>query len=239
MSKIIPAIDLINGKCVRLTEGDYNSEKVYFTNPLEVAQDFEAKGAKRLHIIDLDAAKSGTSHNLKIINSIIRKTSLKVQVGGGLKKTEQISKLLDIGADRIIVGSKAQRDRSGTIKWIEKFGSDKIIIGADVRNGKIAINGWLDTSKDNISEFIFYYSSHGANLFLCTDILKDGKLEGPSTQLYNSLLQKFPEISLIASGGVSSEEDIKILVHSGVSDIVVGKAIYEGKINISQILNKY
>lgn len=239
MNMIIPAIDLINGKCVRLTEGDYKQEKIYFTNPLEVAQGFEEKGAKRLHIVDLDAAKTGTPQNLKIINSIIRKTNLKVQVGGGLKKTVQVEKLFEIGADKVIVGSKAQSDKEGTIKWIKKFGPEKIIVGADVRNGKIAINGWLDTSNDDITEFIFYYTSHGANQFLCTDILKDGKLEGPSFELYNSLLQKFPKINIIASGGVSSEKDIKMLVQAGISQIVIGKAIYEGKIDIDQILNKY
>ena len=239
MSKVIPAIDLINGKCVRLIEGDYSKEKIYSSNPLDVAKGFEQKGAERIHIIDLDAAKNGSSGNLKIINSIVNKTSLKVQVGGGLKKTAQVERLFQIGADKIIVGSKAQRDKSGTIKWIKKFGAEKIIIGADVRNGKIAINAWLDTSQDDITEFMFYYLTHGAKYFLCTDIMKDGKLEGPSFLLYNSLLNKFPNANIIASGGVSSEEDIEILAQSGVDYIVVGKAIYENRVDIEKILAKY
>lgn len=239
MNKVIPAIDIIDGKCVRLTKGEYETKKVYSEDPLEMARKYESLGARRIHIVDLDAARKGSSENKPLIKKIIKETSLHVQTGGGVRKRSDLEALLKVGCSRVIIGSKAQTDRKEVAMWIKEFGADNIIIGADVRNNKIAIHGWLDTSQDDITDFIYYYQTVGAKHILCTDIMKDGFMDGPSYELYNNLINKFPDMNIIASGGVATENDIKSLIEIGMNQIVVGKAIYEGTINLEEVLKKY
>lgn len=239
MSKIIPAIDIIEGKCVRLTKGDYNTSKVYNEDPVHQAKIFEEMGACRLHIVDLDAAKSGNSGNKTIIKRIIKETQLDVQIGGGIRTRDQCNTLIELGASRLIIGSKAQTDKQEVALWLEEFGPEALVFGADVRNGKIAIHGWLDTSQEDIADFLFYYTSHGGKHFLCTDILKDGTLNGPATEMYINLMHKFPDVNLIASGGVSCEQDLNELVNIGMEEIVVGKAIYESRLDLKKIFKAF
>lgn len=235
MSIVIPAIDIINGKCVRLSKGDYNTEKVYGDDPLEMALLFKEKGATRIHIVDLDAARTGKQSNVFAIQKIIDHSGLKVQVGGGVRNRMDVIAWLNAGAEKVIVGSTAQKDKPEVSSWIGEFGSDKIIIGADVKDGFIAVHGWVESSEDRIENFIEYYVDKGARYFLCTDIMQDGMLQGPSLELYQNLLKQFADIQLIASGGVSSNDDIKNLETIGIKMAVVGKAIYEGKVNIDTL----
>lgn len=235
--KWIPAIDLINGTCVRLTKGEFDKSTKYNTDPVEIAKKYEIAGADRIHIVDLDAAR-GTGSNKKIILAIQSQTNLKIQTGGGIHTREKVDAFIDAGIDAVIIGSAAQKSRDEVKKWVSEYGPDKIIIGADVRNRKIAIDGWLSTSEENITDFIMEYKMAGATTFLCTDIQKDGTLSGTSNILYKSLMSKFPEVQLIASGGVSGIRDLELLDAMGMYACVVGKALFERKITLSEMFRK-
>lgn len=238
VSKIYPAIDIINGQCVRLSKGDYNTVKIYDSDPLEVALQFQAAGAKFLHVVDLDAAKDPVNNNRKLISSLIINTNLLIQTGGGIRKSDDVSELLDLGADRLIIGSVAVTKREDVYQWISTYGSERIVIGADVMDKKIATHGWLNVTQENISDFIRDYMLHGATTFLCTDISKDGMLSGSAVDLYQELLELFPDAGLVASGGVTTIEEVEHLTSIGMESIIIGKAIYEGKIKTSELFNQ-
>lgn len=239
MITIIPAIDLINGQCVRLTKGDYKTQKVYDHDPVAVAKLFERAGATHLHIVDLDAAKGLIDFNLDTIASIIRNTHLEIEVGGGIRKYSQIEHLLRIGAKKVIIGSMAQKEKSEVSEWIERAGADQIIIGADVSNGYISIHGWQEESTEKIEAFLSFYYDIGVKNFLCTDVAKDGMLEGPAIDLYTQLMKLYSDINIIASGGVSSIDDLKILDEIGMKQAIVGKAIYENKIDLGEAIKTF
>ena len=233
--QIIPAIDLIDGKCVRLTQGDYSLKTIYNENPLEVAKEFEDAGLNRLHLVDLDGAKAGAIKNWKVLESITSNTSLVIDFGGGIKKEEDVKIVLESGAALATVGSIAVKDETTFVGWLKQFGADKFLLGADVKNEKIAVGGWLETTDIWIYDFIEKYSNHGVQQIFCTDVSKDGKLEGPSTELYKNILQKFPNLHFIASGGVSSMKDLDELAAIGCNGAIVGKAIYEGLITLNEL----
>ncbi|MGQ1787042.1 1-(5-phosphoribosyl)-5-[(5-phosphoribosylamino)methylideneamino]imidazole-4-carboxamide isomerase [Saccharicrinis sp. GN24d3] len=235
---IIPAIDIIDGKCVRLSQGDYEQKKIYNENPLEVAQMFQDHGIKRLHLVDLDGAKASKIINYKVLEKIASKTSLIIDFGGGLKTNEDLRIAFESGARMITGGSIAVKNKEVFTGWIEKYGSEKIILGADVKNEMIAVSGWTETSDLELIPFVQDYISKGISKVICTDISKDGMLQGPATELYKKMLDEFPELYLVASGGLSSLEDIDRLVEAKVSAVITGKAIYEGKIGLKQ-LEKY
>lgn len=235
---IIPAIDIIDGKCVRLSQGDYNQKKVYNENPLDVAQMFEDHGIKRLHLVDLDGAKAGNIVNYKVLETIASKTSLVIDFGGGLKSNEDLRIAFESGAQMITGGSIAVKNPEVFGGWIEKYGAEKIILGADVKDEKIAVGGWIETSDLDLMPFVNGYREKGITKVICTDISKDGMLQGPSVALYKKMLGEFPDLYLVASGGLSSMEDIDSLVEAGVPAVITGKAIYEGKIDLKQ-LEKY
>ncbi len=235
---IIPAIDIIEGKCVRLSQGDYNQKKVYNENPLEVAKMFEEHGIKRLHLVDLDGAKAGNIVNYKVLETIATKTDLIIDFGGGLKSNEDLKIAFESGAQMITGGSIAVKNSEVFTGWIEKYGAEKIILGADVKDEKIAVGGWIETSDLDLMPFVKGYKDKGITKVICTDISKDGMLQGPSTALYKKMLQEFPDLYLVASGGVSSMTDIDQLVEAKVPAVITGKAIYEGKIDLKQ-LEKY
>lgn len=240
MIEIIPAIDIIDGKCVRLSQGDYNQKKVYNTNPLEVAKSFEDAGVKRLHLVDLDGAKAKHIVNWKVLETIASKTNLVIDFGGGLKSDEDLRIAFECGAQMITGGSIAVKDKDVFINWIEKFGADKIILGADVKDNKIAVSGWKEDSGLDIIDFVGAYVELGVTKVISTDISKDGMLEGPSFELYENLQSNFSDLYVIASGGVSNMDDILRLQDKNVPAVITGKAIYEGKITLEQIkeLNK-
>ena len=233
----IPAIDLINSTCVRLTKGEFDKSTFYNTNPVEIAKKYEDAGAEFIHIVDLDAAR-GTSSNKKIIFDIQRETNLKVQTGGGIRTRDQLEDFLNAGIHSVIVGSTALKEREEVKKWISDFGYEKVIIGADVRNKKIAVDGWLSTSEENIEDFIFEYKQAGATRFLCTDIQKDGMLEGTSNLMYRNLMGKFPDLELIASGGVSCMRDLELLEEMDMYACVIGKALFENRIPLNLLFPK-
>ena len=233
--KIIPAIDLINGNCVRLTKGDYATEKVYNTDPVEVAKQFESAGFTRLHVVDLDGAKAGKVINLSTLQNICSNTSLQVDFGGGIKTREDLNKVLDAGAHQVTIGSLAAKDPQTVQNWIEEFGSEKFILGADALNGKIAVNGWVDDSGIDLFEFIEGYYSKGIRHVLCTDISKDGMLQGTSNELYERIMKVYPDLFLIASGGVSGIQDVEELIRLNIPSVVIGKALYEGRINLNEL----
>lgn len=233
MIEIIPAIDLIDGKCVRLSQGDYEQKKVYNENPLEVARMFEDAGIKRLHLVDLDGAKANHIVNYKVLEQIATKSNLIIDFGGGLKSDEDLKIAFSSGAQMITGGSIAVKNPDTFTSWIEKFGSGKIILGADVKDEKIAVGGWLETSTLDLLPFISNYKQKGISKVICTDISKDGMLQGPSLELYRKIMDKFNDLYLIASGGVSSIEDIEQLNEAGIPAVITGKAIYEGKIQLS------
>ncbi len=235
--RIIPAIDIIDGKCVRLTKGDYNTEKVYSTNPLEVAKNYEANGIKYLHLVDLDGAKSSNIVNHKILHDIATQTSLKIDFGGGIKTDEDARIAFDNGATQITGGSIAVQNPDLFQSWIEKYGSDKIILGADSLHRKIATHGWLKQSELDVIDFINEYQGRGISYVICTDISKDGMLQGPSINLYSEILYN-NKVKLIASGGVSSIQDVYELAEIGCEGAIIGKAIYENRISMKQ-LNKF
>lgn len=235
MIDLIPAIDIIDGKCVRLTKGDYNNKTIYNNNPVEVAREFEALGFKRLHVVDLDGAKSKHIVNAQVLKNITTATSLTVDFGGGIKSDEDIETALANGAEMVTIGSIAVTNPDLCQKWIEQYGAERIILGADVRDRKISINGWMDNSEEELITFLKKYIDMGVRNILCTDISKDGTLQGPATSLYKEIIETFPEVYLIASGGVSSNEDIRELENNSIPAVVFGKAFYEGKIDVSKL----
>lgn len=232
---IIPAIDIIDGKCVRLTEGDYSQKKIYNEHPLEVAKQFEDAGLKRLHLVDLDGAKAGAVKNWKVLETIAGKTSLVIDFGGGIKTDKDVKIVFDSGASLATVGSIAVKNEEEFVKWLLQFGAEKFLLGADVKNEKIAIHGWQETSDIWIYDFIEKYIGKGVQQLFCTDVSKDGRLEGPSTDLYKSILERFPKLYFIASGGVSSMKDVESLEKIGCKAVIIGKAIYENRISLSEL----
>ena len=235
---IIPAIDLIDGQCVRLTKGDYDKKKIYSSNPLEIALNFEKIGFKRLHLVDLDGAKAGKVINGDILKSICKNTLLEVDFGGGIKTDSDLEIVFEAGAKQATIGSLAVKEPQKMKEWILKYGADKFILGADVKEGKIAIGGWLETSDIDLIPFIQRYFDLGIRTVLCTDISKDGMLSGPAFELYEEIMKQFPDLNLIASGGVSNIEDIQKLCTLNIPSVVVGKAIYENRIDLVD-LRKY
>ncbi|MFZ6010912.1 MAG: 1-(5-phosphoribosyl)-5-[(5-phosphoribosylamino)methylideneamino]imidazole-4-carboxamide isomerase [Bacteroidota bacterium] len=233
--KIIPAVDIIKGQCVRLTQGDYDTKKVYYEDPLEVAKMFEDAGIQYLHLVDLDGAKAGQVTNWDVVKSIAGNTRLHVDFGGGIKTEKEISKLFDLGVRQVNLGSIAVKSPEVVYGWIEKFGPDKIILSADVKNNKVAISGWLEDSAILITDFIERYLQHGIRHITCTDISQDGMLSGPNIELYKNLSKLYPTIKFIASGGVSSLDDLKALKKVAVDGVIVGKAIYEGRIPLHEL----
>ena len=232
---IIPAIDIIEGKAVRLTQGDYSQKKVYNEHPIEVAKQFEDAGLKRLHLVDLDGAKDGKVRNWKILELLASKTSLIIDFGGGIKTEKDVEIVFDSGASLATIGSIAVKNEEEFVKWLHKFGADKFLLGADVKNEKIAVAGWIETTDIRIYDFVEKYIQHGVRQIFCTDVSKDGKLEGPSLDLYKNIISKFPDLHFIASGGVTSMKDLEDLRQIGCSAAIVGKAIYEGRIKIGEL----
>jgi len=232
--RIIPAIDIINGKCVRLTKGDYSTQKIYNENPLEVAKEFEANGIKYLHLVDLDGAKSKHIVNHKVLEAISKNTSLKIDFGGGIKSNEDVKVAFENGAQQITAGSIAVQNAELFLTWITTYGSDKIILGADANNRKIATQGWLENSETDVLDFITGYEQKGVQYVVCTDIAKDGMLQGTSNELYQEILQKC-KVKLVASGGVSSMNDLLKLKEIGCEGAILGKAIYEHKITLKEL----
>lgn len=235
MIEIIPAIDIIGGQCVRLTKGDYDQKKVYADHPADMARLFEQLGAKRLHVVDLDGAKSKHVVNIDTLRSIARQTQLRIDFGGGIKSDDDICAAFDAGASMVTVGSLAVTQPQVLERWLNTYGPDKIILGADTRDGLISINGWKENSDTSLMRFLDHYTAMGVTQVLCTDISKDGTLQGPAIDLYKSIMARFPHLHLIASGGVSSNSDILALQEAGIPAVVFGKAFYEGRINLKTL----
>lgn len=233
--RIIPAIDIIDGKCVRLSKGDYNTKIIYNENPLEVAKEFEAHGIEYLHLVDLDGAKSSQIVNYKILEQIATQTSLKIDFGGGLKADSDLKIAFESGANQITGGSIAVKNRELFGKWIAEYGADKIILGADANNEKVAVSGWLEDSNEDLIPFIQDYQNKGIQYVICTDIAKDGMLEGPSFDLYAKILNENNSLKLIASGGISTFDELPRLAELGCEGTIIGKAIYEGRISLKQL----
>jgi phosphoribosylformimino-5-aminoimidazole carboxamide ribotide isomerase len=232
--RIIPAIDIINGKCVRLTKGDFNTQKIYNENPLEVALEFEDSGIEYLHLVDLDGAKSGKITNSKILELITSKTNLKVDFGGGIKTDQDIQTAFDCGASQVTGGSIAVKNPAVYLSWLEKYGSERIILGADFINEKIATNGWQESSQLDLYDFILEYFRKGIRYVISTDISKDGMLKGPALETYKLIMNQVP-VHLIASGGITTMEDLHTLKQAGCEGAIVGKAIYEGRITLKDL----
>ena len=232
--RIIPAIDIIEGKCVRLTKGDYNTKKVYNENPLEVAKEFEANGIKHLHLVDLDGAKSKRIINYKILEKIANGTSLKIDFGGGLKSDEDLKIAINSGAKQVTGGSIAAKNRSLFIDWLQKYGGETIILGADCKDKMIATDGWLESSELELIDYIQGYEKEGVQYVICTDIAKDGMLQGPSIDLYKEVIRS-TKVNLIASGGISNLQDLIDLKNIGCEGAILGKAIYEGKVSLKEL----
>ncbi|PBI90290.1 1-(5-phosphoribosyl)-5-[(5-phosphoribosylamino)methylideneamino] imidazole-4-carboxamide isomerase [Flavobacterium sp. ACN2] len=235
--RIIPAIDIIEGKCVRLSKGDYDTKIIYNENPLEVAKSFEAHGIEYLHLVDLDGAKSSKIVNYKILEQIANQTSLKIDFGGGLKSDDDLRIAFESGANQITGGSIAVKNRAIFEKWISEYGSEKIILGADAKDEKIAVSGWLEESNEDLVPFIQDYQSKGIQYVICTDIAKDGMLQGPSFDLYSKILAEAEGVKLIASGGISTFDELPKLAELGCEGTIIGKAIYEGRISLKQLEN--
>lgn len=232
---IIPAIDIIDGKCVRLTKGDYNQVKEYADNPVEVAQNFEKAGIRRLHVVDLDGAKARHVVNQDTLRSIASNTNLEIDFGGGVKTREDLELVLAAGAKQVTAGSIAASNQEEVKGWIAEFGPEKIVLGADVLDEKVMVSGWQESSGLDLMEFVAYYVSLGIAYVICTDISKDGVLEGPSFGLYEKILKRFPELKLIASGGVSCKQDLVRLKAQGLYGAIVGKAFYEGRLTLEEL----
>ncbi len=232
---IIPAIDIISGKAVRLTKGDYNQKKEYADNPLEVAKTFESAGITHLHVVDLDGAKASKPENLSILKEITSQTNLSVDFGGGVKSNESLEMVLQAGAKQVTAGSIAAKHPELVYEWIEKYGADKIILGADVMNEKVAISGWQEDSGLDLFPFLERYLERGVVYCICTDVSKDGMLQGPSVELYKKILKQFPKLKLIASGGVAELKDLHELQDIGAYGAIVGKAYYEGRITLEDL----
>ncbi|MBP5259827.1 MAG: 1-(5-phosphoribosyl)-5-[(5-phosphoribosylamino)methylideneamino]imidazole-4-carboxamide isomerase [Paludibacteraceae bacterium] len=237
MIELIPAIDIINGQCVRLSKGDYDTKKVYNTHPLEVAKAFEDHGVKRLHLVDLDGAKAQHIVNHRVLEQIATGTGLTIDFGGGLKSDDDLRIAFECGASMITGGSIAVKQPEVFLRWLQTYGAAKIILGSDAKNGKIALNGWQEGSEVELMDFLSDYRKKGVTQTICTDIAKDGMLQGPSTELYQRILTAHPDLYLIASGGVSSMDDIRSLDAAGVPAVIFGKAIYEGRISLKELGN--
>lgn len=233
--ELIPAIDIIDGKCVRLTKGDYCQKKVYNDDPVAQAKEFEKLGMKRLHVVDLDGAKAKHVVNVDVLRGITAATGLKVDFGGGIKSDDDIEKAFAAGASLVTIGSIAVSQPDTFMRWLDRYGADKVILGADVRNGLVSINGWKEDTSEKLLPFLARYVKAGVKNVLCTEISRDGTLSGPSTDLYREVMEAFPGIHLIASGGVGRNEDIIELDEAGIPAVVFGKAWYEGKINLEEL----
>lgn len=233
--ELIPAIDIIDGKCVRLTKGDYGQKKVYNDEPVAQAKEFEKLGMKRLHVVDLDGAKAKHVVNVDVLRGITAATGLKVDFGGGIKSDDDIEKAFAAGASLVTIGSIAVSQPDTFMRWLDRYGADKVILGADVRNGLVSINGWKEDTSEKLLPFLARYVKAGVKNVLCTEISRDGTLSGPSTDLYREVMEAFPGIHLIASGGVGRNEDIIELDGAGIPAVVFGKAWYEGKINLEEL----
>ena len=236
MIELIPAIDIIEGKCVRLTQGDYDTKKVYNEEPLEVAKMFEDYGIRRLHVVDLDGARQGRIINYRILERLATYTSLVIDFGGGLKQDNDLEIAFESGAQMVTGGSIAVKNPNTFKSWISKFGSEKIILGADAKDKRIAISGWEETTDNELIPFIQHYHQEGISKSICTDISRDGMLQGPAIDLYKEILEQIPQLYLIASGGVSSIQDIEKLAEAGIPAVIFGKAIYEGKIQLKDLI---
>lgn len=236
MIKIVPAIDMIEGKCVRLTQGNYDAKKIYNEDPVEVAKEFEDYGIRRLHVVDLDGAKAGRIINYRTLERIASRTSLIIDFGGGVKSEEDLVIAFESGAQMVTGGSIAVNNPDEFTRWIDKYGSDRIILGADAKDKKIAIGGWEETTSMDLIPFIKDYHEKGIVSVICTDISKDGMLQGPSIDLYKEIVDNVPYIKLIASGGVSCISDIELLQEMGIPSVIVGKAIYEGNIKLKDLI---
>ncbi|MCO6493618.1 MAG: 1-(5-phosphoribosyl)-5-[(5-phosphoribosylamino)methylideneamino]imidazole-4-carboxamide isomerase [Phaeodactylibacter sp.] len=232
---IIPAIDIIDGKCVRLTEGDYEQKKVYNEDPLEVAKAFEAHGIRRLHLVDLDGARARHIVNHKVLERIATHTALLIDFGGGLKSAEDVRIAFESGARQVTGGTVAVKNPELFLGWLERYGPDRIILGADVRDGKVAISGWQEQSELELFAFLEDYTQKGIQYSICTDISKDGRLEGTSLDLYRETIARFPDLKLIASGGVTTMEELHALQEAGCYGAIIGKAIYEGRIQLEEL----
>jgi phosphoribosylformimino-5-aminoimidazole carboxamide ribotide isomerase len=232
---ILPAIDIIEGKAVRLTHGDYNSKKVYYNDPLEAAKAFEGAGLTGLHLVDLDGAKAGKIVNIKVLDTIANHTSLQIDFGGGVQQEQDVVDIINAGACMVTIGSLAVKQASLLEEWVLKFGSNRFFIGADVRDEQITVSGWLEKTDVNVFDFIAEYNALGVRHFFCTDVAKDGMLEGPSTNLYQKIIHRFPQINLVASGGVSSLDDLMALQEINCAGAIVGKALYENRITLESL----
>jgi phosphoribosylformimino-5-aminoimidazole carboxamide ribotide isomerase len=234
---IIPAIDIIDGKCVRLTQGDYAQKKVYNEDPLAVAKSFEDAGIERLHLVDLDGAKASKIINYPVLEKIASQTNLKIDFGGGLKSDEDVKIAFESGAQQITGGTIAVKKPDTFLNWLKEYGTEKIILGADTKNGRIAVSGWQEESQLELLPFLNDYHAKGIQYVICTEISKDGMLQGSAQSLYQQILTELPHLKLIASGGVSSIEDLQALKRMGCNGAIIGKAIYEGKITLSELQN--
>ena len=237
--QLIPAIDIIDGRCVRLTKGDYATQKVYADDPVDVALEMEAIGFRRLHVVDLDGARSKHVVNLDVLRRITHETSFVVDFGGGIKSETDLEQVFEAGAHLATLGSIAVTDRSRVLTWLRTYGAEHLVLGADVRDGRISINGWKEESALQLMPFLEDYLNEGLRHVLCTDISRDGLLQGPATALYASIMQQFPDCQLIASGGVSCIDDIRALSAAGIPAVVFGKAIYEGRINLQELIAEF
>jgi len=233
--QIIPAIDIIEGKCVRLTQGDFAQKTVYNENPLEVAKQFEDAGIRRLHLVDLDGARTGQVVNLHVLEKIAGETNLIIDFGGGIKTEETLTAVFNAGANLATTGSIAVKAPEKFYSWVEKYGAGRFLLGADVKNEKLAVNGWLEETELSVYDFIADNVAQGVKNIFCTDISRDGLLKGPAIDLYKKIMEKTPEVNLIASGGVSNMRDLEILKNNGCYGAIVGKAIYEGKISLKEL----
>ena len=239
MINIIPAIDLIDGKCVRLTKGDYNQKKEYSASPLDMALRYQDIGISRLHLVDLDGAKSSSPKNLHVLEEIAIRTALDIEWGGGIKSDQALYDAYNAGADHLIIGSVAATQPERFAQWLDIYGGERLILGADVSKGRVAINGWMEQSKLTIEELIDRFRPHGLREVICTDITKDGMLQGPSFELYARLQAAYPEQDTIVSGGISCMDDIRRLDEMELRHVIVGKAIYEGRIGLEEIAAVY
>jgi phosphoribosylformimino-5-aminoimidazole carboxamide ribotide isomerase len=233
--QVIPAIDIIDGKCVRLTEGDYSSKTEYASSPLEMAKRYADHGIHRLHLVDLDGAKSGKVINWKVAEEIASETNLELDFGGGVKSIDDVKRILDLGIAYVTIGSVAARQPELFLHWTTLFGADRFFLGADVRDEKIMVGGWQEQSALELFSFLSRYVGHGIQHVFCTDVSKDGRLEGPSTFLYKKIKTAFPEIRLVASGGVSCLHDLDALEEAGCDGVIIGKAIYENRISLEEL----
>ena len=233
--EIIPAIDVIEGKCVRLTQGDYGKKTVYNENPLEVALQFESAGIRRLHLVDLDGARTGKVMNLAVLERIASATSLVIDFGGGIKTEQTLIDVFNAGANIATTGSIAVKEPETFYSWVSKYGAGRFLLGADVKNEKLAVNGWMETTDLSVYDFIQDNVSQGVKNIFCTDISRDGLLKGPAIDLYKRIIEKIPEVNLIASGGIASVKNLESLKNNGCSGAIIGKALYEGKITLKEL----